>query len=124
MLAVFGFFFLAMPFLSMTAIVVAVIVGLWKVFMKAGQPGWGCIIPIFNLYCLTKIAGKPGWWLLLYFIPFVNVVILLLTSLGVSRNFGKSDAFAVGLFFLPFIFYPILGFGDASYGLKAPPIAG
>jgi hypothetical protein len=91
------------------------IVSLWKVFTKGGQPGWGCLIPIFNLYCLVKVAGKPGWWFLLFLIPLVNLVITILVALGVARKFGKSDGFAVGLFFLPFIFYPILGFGDAKY---------
>ena len=99
------------------------LIGLWKVFTKAGRPGWECIIPIYNAYCLIKIASKPGWWLLLYFIPFVNIVIAILVVLGVSRNFGKGGGFATGLIFLPFIFYPILGFGYATYGPAAPPVA-
>lgn len=113
-----------MWFLFMMAIVVIVISSMWKVFAKAGQPGWGCIVPIYNLYCLVKIAGKEWWWLLLYFIPFVNIVIGILVAIGVSRNFGKSGAFAAGLIFLPFIFYPILGFGAAKYGgeTETPPV--
>jgi len=87
----------------------------WKVFTKAGQPGWGCLIPIYNIYCLCKIGGKPGWWVLLMFIPIVNLVISILVLIGIANNFGKSGAFAVGLMFLGFIFYPILAFGDAKY---------
>lgn len=102
------------------ALLILMIVALWKVFTKAGQPGWGVIIPIYNLYLLCKIAGKPGWWVLLMFIPFVNFIIALLVALGVAASFGKSAAFGIGLFFLPFIFYPILAFGDATYG---PPVA-
>jgi len=98
------------------AIIVIVIVALWKVFTKAGQPGWGAIIPIYNIYLLCKIAGKPGWWVLLMFIPFVNFIIGIFVALGVAANFGKGAGFGIGLVFLPFIFYPILGFGDASYG--------
>jgi len=110
--------------LFMLAIVVIVIIGLWKVFVKAGQPGWGCIVPIYNLYCLVKIAGKEWWWLLLYCVPFVNIVIGILVAIGISRNFGKGGAFAAGLIFLPFIFYPILGFGAATYGGETgtPPV--
>jgi hypothetical protein len=97
------------------AIAVLVIASLWRVFTKAGQPGWAAIIPIYNAYILCKIAGKPGWWVILMLIPIVNLVILLLVSLGVSENFGKSGGFGVGLWLLGFIFYPILAFGDAQY---------
>jgi hypothetical protein len=117
-------FFLALPFLLPLALTVVVIIGMWKVFEKAGQPGWGCIIPIFNIYCLVKIAGKEWWWLLLYFIPLVNIIISIIVLLSVSQNFGKGVGFAVGLIFLPFIFFPILGFGDATYGPGKPPVAG
>lgn len=97
------------------AIAVLVIAGLWKVFVKAGQPGWGAIIPIYNAYLLIKIAGRPGWWLLLLFIPLVNFVILILVAIDVAKNFGKGAGFGLGLAFLGFIFYPLLGFGDAQY---------
>jgi hypothetical protein len=95
------------------------IVGIWKVFTKAGQPGWGSIIPIYNAYLLIKIAGKPGWWLILLFIPIVNFIMAILISLGVAKNFGKGGGFGVGLLLLPFIFYPILGFSDAQYAAPA-----
>lgn len=101
------------------ALLIFVIVAMWKVFIKAGQPGWGVIIPIYNIYLLCKIAGKPGWWVLLLFIPIVNLIIAILVALGVAANFGKGAGFGIGLFFLPFIFYPILAFGDATYGPPA-----
>lgn len=120
----FAFLFLfGLPFLFSLALTLVVIIGMWKVFEKAGQPGWGCIIPIFNLYCLVKIAGKEWWWLLLYFIPIVNIIIAILVLVGVSQNFGKGAVFAVGLIFLPFIFFPILGFGDATYTAGKPPVS-
>ena len=103
------------------AIVIAVAIGLfvlasmWKVFVKAGQPGWGVIIPIYNLYLLLKIAAKPAWWLILFFIPLVNFVIAIITCIAIAKNFGKGTGFGLGLVFLGFIFYPILGFGDAQY---------
>ena len=97
------------------AIVVLIIAGIWKVFSKAGQPGWAAIIPIYNAYILLKIAGKPGWWLLLLFIPLVNLVIGILVAIEVAKAFGKGTGFGLGLVFLGFIFYPILGFGSATY---------
>ena len=103
--------------LVLIEIVVAIflIVALWKVFVKAGQPGWASIIPFYNWYILLKIASKPGWWLILLFIPLVNIVIVFLMKLGIAENFGKGTGFAVGLFFLGFIFFPILAFGSAQY---------
>jgi hypothetical protein len=102
-------------FIVWLAIVVLVIAGFWKTFEKAGQPGWGAIIPIYNIYLLCKIAGKPGWWVLLMLIPFVNIIIAILVSIDVAKNFGKGAGFGLGLAFLGFIFYPILGFGSAQY---------
>jgi hypothetical protein len=97
------------------ALIVVVIVGWWKVFEKAGKPGWASIIPFYNAIVLLGIAGKPWWWLLLCFIPFVNFVIVVIVGLNVAKAFGKEAIFGVGLILLPFIFYPILGFGDAQY---------
>ncbi|ATC65659.1 signal peptidase I [Nibricoccus aquaticus] len=103
------------------AIIVLVIAGFWKVFVKAGHPGWAAIVPIYNVYILLKIAGKPGWWLLLFFIPIVSLVIAILVSIDVAKAFGKGAGFGVGLALLGFVFYPILGFGDAEYQ-SAPPL--
>lgn len=97
------------------AIIVAIIAGMWKMFAKAGQPGWGAIIPFFNLYLLLKIIGRPGWWLILYFIPLVNIVVSVIVAIELAKSFGKGGGFAIGLFFLSFIFIPILGFGEAEY---------
>ena len=103
--------------LIVLAIVIFVIVAMWKVFEKAGHPGWGILIPIYNAYILVKIAGRPGWWVLLLFIPLVNIIIDVIVSLDIAKNFGKDVLFGLGLFFFGFIFYPILAFGDAEYNL-------
>jgi len=87
----------------------------WKVFKKAGQPGWACIVPIYNTYVLVKIVGKPGWWLLLLLVPFVNIIFAIWVTNLLSKSFGKDEGFTLGLIFLPFIFLPILGFGGARY---------
>jgi len=96
-------------------VAVIVIASLWKVFTKAGKPGWACIIPIYNIIVLLEIAGKPLWWIILFLIPLVNLVVVILTYVSLAQNFGKGVGFALGLVFLPFIFFPILGFGSAQY---------
>jgi hypothetical protein len=97
------------------AVVVIEIVGVWMVFTKAGQPGWGSIVPVYNAYLYCKIAGRPGWWLFLFFIPVVNFVIAVILALDLAKAFGKSTGFAIGLVLLSFIFIPILGFGTSVY---------
>ena len=96
-------------------IMVLVIAGMWKAFVKAGKPGWACLIPIYNVIVMLEIAGKPLWWIILLFIPFVNFVVLILVAIAIAEKFGKGVGFGIGLAFLPMIFYPILGFGDAQY---------
>ena len=102
-------------FVLWLAIVVLVVAGWWKMFAKAGQPGWGSLIPIYNLYLLIKIAGRPGWYLLLFLIPLVNFILGIVIALDVARNFGKGIGFLLGMLFFPYVFYPILGFGSAQY---------
>jgi hypothetical protein len=92
------------------------IISMWRVYTKAGKPGWASLIPFYNMYVLCEIGGKPGWWLLLFLIPGVNIVISILVTIGVAQNFGKGAGYALGLFFLPIIFYPMLAFGDAEHG--------
>lgn len=104
------------------AILVFFIVVMWKIFTKAGQPGWAAIIPIYNVYIMLKIAGKPGWWLLLFLIPIVNLVIGIMVVVALAQSFGKGVGFAIGMILLSFIFYPILAFGSAQY-VGAPKAA-
>ncbi|OLA96224.1 MAG: signal peptidase I [Verrucomicrobia bacterium 13_2_20CM_55_10] len=97
------------------------IVAMWKVFTKAGQPGWASIIPIYNLYVWCKIVGRPWWWILLMLIPFVNFIILIILCIDMAKSFGKGAGFGIGLAFLGIIFWPILGFGSAQY--QGPAVA-
>ncbi len=96
-------------------VVVVAIAGLWKTFDKAGKPGWAAIVPIYNVIVMLEIAGKPLWWIVLFLIPLVNLVVAILVSIAIAEKFGKSAGFGVGLALLSFIFYPILGFGDAQF---------
>ena len=98
------------------ALSVLVIVGMWKIFVKAGDPGWAAIIPIYNVDIICKITAKPIWWLLLLVLcPFVNLIVAILLTLALAKSFGKGTGFAIGMILLPFVFYPILGFSDATY---------
>ncbi len=97
------------------ALAILVIAGFWKTFSKAGEPGWAAIIPIFNTYILLKIAGRPWWWLILYFIPIVSLVVWIVVAIDIAKSYGKGTGFGIGLALLPFIFFPVLGFSDAQY---------
>ena len=103
-------------------IALLVIVATWKVFTKAGQPGWAAIIPIYNLYIWCKIVGRPWWWILLMLIPFVNFIVGIILCIDLAKSFGKGAGFGIGLALLGVIFFPILGFGSAQYqGAAATP---
>ena len=96
-------------------VVVVEIIAMWKVFAKAGQPGWACLIPFYNIYVWCKIVGRPGWWLILMLLPLINFIILVILCLDLAKSFGKGVGFGIGLIFLGFIFMCILGFGSAQY---------
>ena len=97
------------------AIVVLLIVSLWKIYSKANKPGWACLIPIYNIIVLLRIIGKQWWWIFLLLIPIVNIVFAIWMTNLLSKSFGKNEGFTIGLLFLPFVFYPLLGFGEAKY---------
>lgn len=111
----FAFFFSPVFIICWIAIAVLQIAGMWKAFTKAGQPGWAAIIPIYNTYIMLKIGGKPWWWLLLLLVPIANIVVIIWMYNMVSKSFGHSEGFTLGLIFLGFIFWPILGFGSSKY---------
>ena len=110
-------------YLTLVAVIAlfSIVVG-WKVFTKAGQPGWAILIPFYNLYVYTQIVKRPGWWMLLYFaslIPVVGslavLVVSIMDTIRIAKVFGKGTGFGVGLILLGVIFYPILAFGDSNY---------
>lgn len=94
---------------------VLAVVTMWKVFTKAGEAGWKVLIPFYNAYVLCRIAGKSFLWFLLMFVPVVNLFVGFVIAISIAQKFGKSFLFGLGLLFLPFIFYPILGFGSSTY---------
>ncbi len=103
------------------AIGVLLVAGTWKMFAKAGQPGWGIFVPIYNCLLMVRIVGMPDWTLLLFLIPGISLVFHIIVSLELAKRFRQTTAFAVGLILLPAIFWAVLGFGGASYG---PPSQG
>ena len=109
--SVFGVFLLVI----MLTIAVIVIIAEWRIYEKAGKAGWAVLIPIYNIIVLLEIVGKPIWWIFLFLIPIVNIVFGVWITNLLSKSFGKDEAFTVGLILLGFVFYPILGFGDAKY---------
>jgi hypothetical protein len=94
---------------------VLLIVSIWKIFTKAGKPGWAAIIPIYNVIVMLEIVGRPIWWIILLFIPIANLVVAILLAVDLAKAFGKGIGTAIGLILLPIIFYPILGLGSATY---------
>lgn len=102
---------------------ILVIVAWWRMFEKAGQVGCLAFIPIVNTILLLQIAGKPWWWILLLLIPFVNIIVLIVVMIGLAEAFGQGPLFAIGLIFLPFIFFLILGLGPAQYLGEKPKYA-
>jgi len=97
------------------AIVVVIIAGMWKMYAKAGEAGWACLIPIYNIFVLVRIAGRPWWWLFLFLIPVVGWIIGIIVTHDVSKRFGFGVGMTLLLLFLPFIGYPVIGFGSAAY---------
>ena len=107
--------FLVVYYIIILAIAVVTLVGLWKMFTKAGKPGWACIIPFYSQYCQFEMAWGNGWLFLLTLIPCVNFVVLIMMWIKMAKAFGQGTGFGIGLAFLNPIFTMILGFGSAQY---------
>jgi hypothetical protein len=115
-ISLFGFqAFWIIIILALIALEALLIVSMWKVYTKAGKPGWACIIPIYNTIVLLDIVGKPWWWIFLLCIPIVNLIFAIWIYNLLSLSFGKSVGFTIGLLFIPVVFFPILGLGEATY---------
>jgi hypothetical protein len=110
------------------AFIALMVTSMWKVFTKAGKPGWAALVPIYNTYVQLKIVGRPGWWLLLLFVPVVNIIIAIIIYLDLAKVFGRSPVFAIfGLLIFPYVGFPMLAFGKDVYtapgGTPAMPAA-
>jgi len=112
--ALFGFGVLAL------VVFIIMIASMWRIFTKAGRPGWAAIIPIYNTLQLIWTAGKPWWWILLFIIPFVNIIAMIIIFYNLAKAFGKGVGYTLLFIFLPIIGYPMLAWGDATYKLRKP----
>ena len=110
--SIIGILFLYLIYIALIAFYIAC---MWKIFVKAGKPGWAAIIPFYNILIELEITGLPWWFLLLVFVPIVNVVIMIMIIFNLAKVFGKSTIFGFGLLFLTFIFIPILAFSNDKY---------
>lgn len=112
-----GFYLIQTFAQLMLGLAILLAAGTWYMFEKAGKPGWACLVPIYNFIVMCEIAQKPTWYVAMLFIPFVNIVFLIMILNGISKSFGKDAGFTVGLVFLQQIFFAILGYGSAEYQL-------
>lgn len=102
-------------YILVLAITIVSLIGLWKMFSKAGKPGWGAIIPFYNMYCMFEMAFGNGWMFLLTLIPCVGFIFQIILCFKLSKAFGHGAGFGFGLLFLSPIFYMILGFGNSDF---------
>ncbi len=107
------------PVLVFFTVFLLFLAGMWKTFSKAGKPGWACLVPIYNVVVMLQVAGRPVWWLLLMFIPIVNIIVSFVVMIDIAKAFGKGIGFGIGLAFLGIIFFPILGFGSAQHQVRS-----
>lgn len=107
--------FMGVYWVVMLIVGAVLLVAMWKLFTKAGKPGWASIVPIYNTIVLLEICGRPIWWIALFFIPVVNSVVGIILYFDLAKAFGKGVGFGLGILFLPIIFLPLLAFGDARY---------
>ena len=101
--------------LMILGLVGLMLASMWKIYEKAGREGWEALVPFYNVYVLLEIVKKPWWWLLLMMIPYVGAIWAVWSYNLLAKKFGKTEVFTVGLILLPFIFFPILAFGDARF---------
>ena len=110
------FVFILISCVAALLLAIPVFVGMWKSFQKAGKPGWAALIPIYNSYVMVQIAGRPLWWfVVICFVPFVNIVFAIMLLLNIARAFGKDVGYMLLLLFFPFVGWPLLGLGSAKY---------
>lgn len=102
-------------------IMLVLIVANWKLFTKANQPGWACLVPIYNIYVWTQIVGRPAWWIILLFVPIANFVVAIILCIDMAKSFGKDALYGIGIAILGVIFIPMLAYGSATY--QGPSVA-
>ena len=133
--SLFGGMFIVMGIIWLIAVVILV-ASFWKIFEKAGKPGWAAIVPFYNIYIILEIIGRPSWWIAIYigaallgWIPILGwlimigvIVLQFIVCIDLAKSFGKDTAYGIGLAVLSIVFAPMLGFGSAQYlGIPTNP---
>ncbi len=107
--------------MAQTAAVLAIllrfawIAGQWRCFQKMGCRGWEAAVPIYRTYLLFHELYGYGWQMLYLFLPLYNIYAYLKYHVHLARSFNQRVLFGIGLALLPFLFFPVLGFGGAVY---------
>ncbi len=123
---------LAAFFIPILILVAVFIIAQWKIYSKAGQPGWAALIPVYSTIVLLEVQRRPVWWIVFYLIAPVPIAgslsflaMYIIMCLDLAKQFGKGGGFAAGLILLFPIFLLILAFGGAQYqgapAASAPP---
>jgi hypothetical protein len=107
--------FVGIIWLISMAVAIVSIIAMWKLFAKAGKPGWAAIVPIYNIIVWCEIVGRPLWWILLMFVPLVQIFVILALSIDLAKSFGKDITFGVLLFFFQPIMLLLLAFGKDTH---------
>ena len=101
--------------LIVMAVSILMIIAMWRIFTKAGKPGWASLVPIYNMVVMMQIVGRPEWQVVLMFLPFAHIYISIVLPLDLAKSFGKTTGFGVLMIFFPAIMNPILAFGSSRY---------
>lgn len=104
----------AMVFVQL-ALMVLVVVSFWKIFSKAGKPGWAAIVPIYNIVVYLQVVNRPIWWIILLLIPIVNIVVAIILTNDLAKSFNKGIGWTIGMLLLGVVFYPMLAFSSDPY---------
>lgn len=91
------------------------VVSKWRLYSQAGFPGWACMVPFYGDYVLVRLAGFSGWYFPITLVPSLDPYSFLVVQIFIARAYGRSVLFGLGLYALPFIFYPVLWLSGSKY---------
>ena len=112
---------MALFILVFIIITITFLLAIMMIFEKGRESGFAILIPVYNVYLLTRITEKPWWWTILLLIPILNIYFGVLITHSLSLSFGKGWGTTLGLVLLPIVFLPILAFNNNDYIGKNKP---
>ncbi|WP_426670759.1 signal peptidase I [Mucilaginibacter sp. McL0603] len=97
--------------IALIILIILPCIGLWKLFEKASQPGWKSLIPLYNLYVMLRLSGRPNWWAILLLLPGINFLVAIGINIDFIKSYGKFSLREQAAFILlSFIYIPKWGF--------------